>query len=132
MKPFLERLKSVADTNFGGISKLARKCGKKPDSLRSYFTKDSIPGAVWREKFSELGINLIWLDYGEGTPMLDHIFPPSKDSSKSNIKEVKDTNIIQIPVLSKMSIEMMKVYYKRIKEDLPKIEKILEAAGESF
>ncbi len=71
MKIFLQRLKQVADTNFNGVTNLAKLIGVKPDLLRSYFTKDSIPGPNLRDKFSQIGINNVWLDYGQGEMLLN-------------------------------------------------------------
>lgn len=73
MKPELERLKLVIDTQFNGITQFCKSIDEKPDNLRSYFTKDSVPGKKWREKFSEIGINLVWLDHGIGEMMKNRL-----------------------------------------------------------
>ena len=102
MKPFLERLKIIADTYFGGIVGLAKEIGMKPDSLRSYYTKDSIPGNKIRPLLEKVGINMKYLDYGEGNEFIKEKFPEPmanyKPTTLEHLSEAEFQFIMNIPI----------------------------------
>jgi len=66
MKPQLERLKMFALINYGSIRKMSIAAGLSSVTIQTYIYKDSIPGNKIRPYLLKLGLNLNWLDTGEG------------------------------------------------------------------
>lgn len=68
MNDVLKRLTIVIEQFFDkSRPDLARAVGRTPDSLSSYFKKDSIPGGEFLAALWGIGISSDWLLTGEGT-----------------------------------------------------------------
>ncbi len=82
------RLKSAADTLFGGVSGLAEIWGVQKEGIYSYFRGERMAGSELLSRLCAAGLNINWLLTGEGEMALAY------DKRKGKTKS------IQIPVVA--------------------------------
>lgn len=66
MKNVPERLQHLADNVFGSKAEMARKLGVSSQTLTPYFAGKTMPGNKIKQRLYEAGININWLERGEG------------------------------------------------------------------
>lgn len=138
MKPELERLELFAKTNFKSVRQMSIAAGLEPSYFSSYLTKDSIPGNKVRPVLKELGLNIIWLDTGEGEMYADNengkklkmLKDLKEGKPTSNVSEVVFSPLIKISDLKQMTLEQIIEYRKNLKEADKEVENYLKEVME--
>jgi hypothetical protein len=116
----LERLNQVAQTYFKSLGNLAVLIGRSKQHLYSYKKRTGLGRDLIAELKTKLNINPRFIQYGEEPMIL------SSQKVESNVEEVGSATLTLLPDIRSLTPEQMKKILQWTKDNIPKIEKILE------